>query len=193
MRFLRDLAAALGVSITALFRSDDEPVEPPGCADVCDPSDVRRVGAVLAEAQTMTAVHALASALGWTLARTFVALDQLEASLDAAGQRLRWIHDSYVGICAADPDDDVLDVLAGSNFAIRGMNVNEAALLAKLANDGPQPRTAELPKFPLQRLTRAGYIDTTVLDSDAERTAAGRVGDGARLTERAIYDLMLDA
>lgn len=191
LRVVRDLARAIGTTPDDLLT--DEPSTPasPAVPDAVEDGDVATVGAVLAEMQELVAVDTLAWSLRWTSARTLVALDRLEVELGAVGQRLRWLHDTMVGICAIRPDDTVLDAAASRSVAEEGIAPREASVLARMI-ERPQHRLRDIPIVTLRRFRRAGLIHTDVVDDPAERKAAGRNCEGARLTDLARYNLVLD-
>lgn len=191
LRFVRDLARALGVEPCDLFVDTTDPDRTAGSPDAVGVDDAATVGAVLAETAELTAVDTLASALGWTSSRTLIALDDLESRMVAVGQRLRWLHDSHVEVCAATTPEGVSASLSGRSVAENGLRRREVALLAELV-ERPLHRVADIDKLTLRRLRLAGLIETGVVDDPVERKAGGRNCEGARLTDTARFNLYLD-
>lgn len=193
LRFVRDLARALGTDVDDLLESSTAAQHHTvgSVEDVADPNDASAVGALLAETQELMAVDTIAWALGWTSARTLLALDELEQRLASVGQRLQWLQDSMVGVAACRLYDEVLHAAASRSIATDGISPREASVLARML-ERSHHRMRDIPKITLRRFRRAGFFDTGVVENADERKEAGRNCEGARLTEYARYNLVLD-
>jgi len=188
LAFLNQLASILGVTIAELtYDPVAVPTQP--TADTIESDDPATVGAVLAQTHSAVQLDTLATALIWTLPRVLLALDQLDTLLEPTGQRLCWHHDTHVQLANRPVADTTAAVVAASTLSENGPDLPEARLLAKLATTGPVHSHLES-RFAVMRLSAAGFIDTSVITGD--RPANDRGAEGARLTELARFNLVLD-
>ncbi len=182
--FLVDLAEALGVSVTQLFAGGESVVPRSACGDVCDETDPAAVGSVLASTSDWVIVDDIADALGWTLERTFVALDTLAERLAPVGQRLAWLNDREVRLAGDVDDEPAVRRVTRRAVETFGLQQEEAFVVALAANGGHTARH-RYTLMTLRRLVRAGLITTApVVD--------GKQDDGPRLTDLARFNLFLD-
>lgn len=186
LRFIAAYAAALGLEFADMFDiSDLGGAAPDGAAD----DDPATVGAVLAASGGRAHIDALATALGWTLERTRLALDDLEPRVRAAGMRLVWFADTEVLLAPADGHDEVTAAHLSRAVEVAGVNVTEFHVIRQLAQSGPVKHWAGSDARLLARLVAAGLVR-------AGRTGAtghkGRQRTEVALTDRTLYDLCLD-
>jgi DNA-binding XRE family transcriptional regulator len=164
--FVFDLARVLGTTVDELYVADDfEVVENP---DVMLESDPATVGAVVAGNGRVVSVDAVATALGWTLPRTLLALDELTRRLGAVGQRLAWVGPTRVATVAAPVDADVAEQVGVRGFADTGLNRDEAQVVYRVMSNRSMSTATSNP-VSVQRLHAAGFLDYA--NSDARGRA----------------------
>lgn len=141
LRFVRDLASALGRDISELLAADvPEALEDP---DAVDAGDVARIGAVLAADGGHVQIDVATQALRWTRARTLVALHSLDEGLRPVGQRLAWLGDHSVVLTAGPVDDAVSTTVQRRDVSLFGLDVAESRLLHQLLATGVPARIGD--------------------------------------------------
>lgn len=181
--FIADLADALAVTPAQLLVSHHASRRcVPG--DRVDGADVRAVGGVLAGGGDWVLVDGIAEALGWTLGRTFVALDELGRQATTLGQRLAWLSDREVCLCGDTDGEHALAQVTARDVSTWGLTEEEAYLLFVAANGGDKIRQRRS-LMAVRRLIRAGFIT-------AEPVPDGKQDDDPRITDQARFNLCLD-
>lgn len=184
LRFVVQLARVLGFASPAeLFAPPAMPTE----GDLIDADDTSAVGALLAGQKAHVFVETLAEALGWTLARTLFALEQLEQLLVPVGQRLSWVSDLEVRLVAAPVAAAAVRTVSRRGLE-RGLSRNDVKALAKVMKGG-SVTIDELPKPSMQRLLAADFL--RVAEEERDKDASGRTG-AVQLGERARFNLLVD-
>jgi len=188
--FADDLAKILGCHPTDLFLLPEERLDTPPetgpTEDGTPANDAAQIGALLAGLTEAVGVALLADTLGWPLHRTLRALDHLEESLKAVGQRIAWIADSHVKLTCAVPPEDAIEAIARRQIADAGLTVSSAKALRKIAQNstGASSATQFGPGI-IDALRRAGVISTNPGD-DYSR------GAPITLSDQAKHDLFLE-
>lgn len=176
--FIDDLARVLGTTSTDLLGA---PPPAPGPPEQPAPGDVATVGAVLAATAVWAPVVAVADTLGWTLHRTHVALDGLEATLDGAGQELVWLGEHDVKVAPSPGSGPAAAALEKSTLDEVGLNRLQALLLHRLVLGKNSPwRTRN------ERMNGTRLIDLGLAQD------LGGAADTIALTAEARWDLCLD-
>lgn len=176
--FVDDLARVLGLAPTQMLVAAPPAASPP---EGTSPGDARTVGAVLASTDAWTPVVALADTLGWTLYRTHLALDALEAALEPAGQVIAWLGEHDVKVAPAYGAEVAAAELEQSTLNERGLNRLQATLLHRLVRGDPSPWRTRNERMNGSRLIDLGLVEDL-----------GGAGDTIALTAEARWDLCLD-
>ena len=175
LRTVRRLAAALGLSITSLFRERENDADPG------DPTpDERRLEALLCDARNPLTGDEIAMAFGWTLPRTYAALTTLKEKLAARGTMIAGSGRRYRLAARSDIlTSQERQRLERAHHTRLGLHVHEALLLQQVRKG----------------TMRVGWTRTM---SNKERVAAGSLfkaglvevaGDRIALTEDARFSL----
>lgn len=181
--FIVDLADALAVTPGQLLVSH-QPVPRGVPGDRVDPADVSAVGGLLIGAGDWVLVDGIAEALGWTLGRTLLALDELGQRATAIGQRLAWLSDREVCLCGDVDDELELGEVTARGVDTWGLTDEEAYLLFVAANGGDKIRQRRS-LVAVRRLIRAGMLTAAPIPD-------GKQDDDPRVTDRGRFNLCLD-
>jgi hypothetical protein len=186
--FLHDLARALGLEIHHLFLSADleAPVDPD--PDTVGDDDPQTVGRHLAHLGILH-VDDLSAGLGWTAARTRLALHHLEVRLAGLGQALSWVGDSEVRLMPAPGHVAVTENLAKRDLRQYGLDDLEAVIIHGAIGRRGMARVGHSDRVAIGRLRNAGLVETVPPKHERRRPSAG--SDELQLTAEARFNLYL--
>lgn len=154
------LAEALAIDVSHLIvrPNPDQPADewdkPP------EPDDAATVGAVLAEADVLTPIDTIASALDWTLDRTEAALEELAGRAPAVGLQVHRLRGTVRLVADDAPcDPEHVEQLIRIHDARTGMHISQAQTLKKVI-DGADHRqlSSNADTVNVGRLRNAGYL-----------------------------------
>lgn len=186
LRFVHELATALGRDVADLL-----PDTPPGPDqesrpdDRVEAGDVEKVGALLASDGGQVHIDIAAQALGWSRARTLVALHNLEGRLRPTGQRLAWLDELSVSLAAAPIDGAVPAAVTRRDITIFGLNLEQTRMLHQLIVTGTPARIGDWDARHRQGLVNAGFLD---LDMSSPTSSVLPM----TLSAEATFSLVLD-
>lgn len=189
--FIVDLAHALGLDPVDLI----EPPAPTTPGDLVDTTDAATAGSILAETAGWADIDDLTDALDWTLGRTLVALDALDAALCASGQRLAWLADREVRIVGKATERHAVAKVTGRHIERRGVTRDEAMTLHLLVEGRSRAPVAALGpamRMSLARLGAAELIQTDVPVHDQYQQTKLEGDEKLRLSDDARFNLCID-
>jgi transcriptional regulator with XRE-family HTH domain len=174
LRTVARLAAALGLSITSLFRQPEPDPAPK------DPeADERRLEALLCDARTAASADDIAIALGWSLPRTYAALTALKEGLAGRGTTVFASARRYRLAARSDIlTSQERQRLERAHHTRHGLRMHEALLLRQVRNETLQigwTRMSGKERVAAGSLFKAGLVEI--------------VGDRIALTEDARFSL----
>lgn len=160
-------AELLGVQLALLLTEPDGEVQP------TEPDDAAAIGMLLAEADRLIALDALADALDWSLERVRTAVADLAGRTAGVGLVVHRLNNDVALRPAATRGDEVKELLR-VHQARRGLQLTEAKVLYRVMRGTLElNHLGNADRVALGRLQRAGIVDLDVAGLKLTDSAAG--------------------